>query len=406
MGYCALIEVRNKEFKFKLLLGKKIMPHISKKINYSSFFSGIGGLEASTPASSYCEIDPKAQKVLKQRFPGAKVCDDIRTIEKVDSAVIAGGWPCQDISVAGRGKGLRGENSGLFYHLLRIAVSSSCESIVAENVSNILRLDNGGVLREVVREFFEAGYTNIAWREINARELGLPHHRSRVFFIASKKRFSALSLFRDLPESQCSKSSKKVDVAGFYWTAGTHSLNYSIGYVPTIKVGSSLSIPSPPAIHYNDKVRLLSPVEALRLQGFDPNTLGPLTRGEAYRMAGNAVAAPIGRFVLDGALEESKPLSLKTNDQLSLFQSDFIEETGKVPGAGYFDGKFTEVILDKPPLAENLADFVDFQSRESLSTRAAQGLLRRLERNSTPCPESLLQVLTRISLDKPEDIGD
>ncbi len=373
--------------------------------SYSSFFSGIGGLEATTPALSYCEIDTKAQKVLRHRFPGTVVYDDIRNVNKIDSTVIAGGWPCQDISVAGRGVGLRGENSGLFYHLLRIGVSSNCESIVAENVSNIRKLDNGKVFREVVREFFEAGYTNIAWREINARELGLPHHRNRVFFIASTNKKAALSLFRELPQIQHLRSAEPTDVAGFYWTAGTHSINYSRGYVPTIKVGSSLSIPSPPAIHFNDTVRLLSPIEALRLQGFDPATLGTIKRSEAYRMAGNAVAVPVGRFVLDGALNETPLPDLRTKDQLSLFEDDFLGETGRVPQAGLFNGKMTEVILETPPLADNLRDFIDFDTEESLSPRAATGLLRRLERNATPCPESLHEALSRISQAKSTDTG-
>jgi DNA (cytosine-5)-methyltransferase 1 len=367
---------------------------------YASFFSGIGGLEGSKPAKSFCEIDKQAQSVLKRRFPNSLIHEDIRSVDKVDTDVIAGGWPCQDISIAGQGKGLSGANSSLFYHLLRIAVNSNCETIVAENVSNIRKLDNGRVFREVVREFFDAGYSYVAWREINAREVGLPHHRNRVFFVASANKRSALSLFRELPCTTKPKKDKEVSVAGFYWTAGTHSINYSKGYVPTIKVGSSLSIPSPPALHIGGRVRLLSPSEALKLQGFD-SEFGILKRSGAYKMAGNAVAAPVGRFVVDGVLTEKPIPTFRTNGQLSLFEEDFIAGVGVVPSAGFFDGSLTEVITDRSIMATNLEDYVDFEDKTSISVRAATGLLKRLDRSGSSCPEDLRKDLNRIATQKP-----
>ena len=367
---------------------------------YASFFSGIGGLEGSEPANSFCEIDIKAQSVLKQRFPNSPIYEDIRSIDRVDADVVVGGWPCQDISIAGQGKGLLGANSGLFYHLLRVAVTSNCETIVAENVSNILKLDNGRVFREVVREFFNSGYSYVAWREINAREVGLPHHRNRVFFVASVCKKSALSLFRDLPGIAKRKESNKGTAAGFYWTAGTHSINYSTGYVPTIKVGSSLSIPSPPAVHFGSNVRLLSPSEAMRLQGFDLKELGILKPSEVFKMAGNAVAAPVGRFVVDGVINGNPAPVFRTNKQMSLFEEDFTTGVGVVPSAGIFDGSLTEVLIDRSSMAINLADYIDFDNKEPISVRAATGLLRRIDRSGTPCPEELREDLNRIIMQK------
>ena len=364
---------------------------------YASFFSGIGGLEGSAPARSFCEIDKKAQSVLKRRFPNSPIYEDIRSVARVDADVVVGGWPCQDISIAGQGKGLLGANSGLFYHLLRVAVTSNCETIVAENVSNIFKLDNGRVFREVVREFFKSGYSYVAWREINAREVGLPHHRNRVFFVASACKKSALSLFRDLPVITKRKEGNKGTVSGFYWTAGTHSINYSTGYVPTIKVGSSLSIPSPPAIHFCSGVRLLSPSEAMCLQGFDIKDLGILKPSEAYKMAGNAVATPVGRFVVDGVINGNSTPAFRTTEQMSLFEEDFTAGVGVVPSAGIFDGSLTGVLIDRSPMATNLEDYIDFDNKESISVRAATGLLKRLDRSGNPCPEDLREDLTRIA---------
>ena len=83
-----------------------------------SCFSGVGGLEGSDPALAFCESDEQAQIVLRRRHPEAKIHDDIATFQPPKAEVILGGWPCQDISVAGNQAGLTGERSGLFYELL------------------------------------------------------------------------------------------------------------------------------------------------------------------------------------------------------------------------------------------------------------------------------------------------
>ena len=369
--------------------------YIGLQKKYFSCFSGIGGLEGSQVAAGYCEIDPAARKVLSTRFPDAPLYSDIRQVTSVDADVVVGGWPCQDISIAGKGRGLQGANSGLFYELLRLARNSGATTVVAENVSNVLRLDDGHVFREILSEFSKSGFANISWRMLNARQFGLPHHRNRVFFIASKDPDIPLSIFRKPSVAQVTGSLEPV--AGFYWTAGTHSINYSKGYVPTIKVGSSLSIPSPPAIHYRDHVRLLSPHEALTLQGFDDIDVSLIKSGNAYRFAGNAVAAPVGRFVVDGVLQKQLPDALRVSSQLSLLRGSFLEESGSVPATGLFDGELTEVEVDELDLAGNLAHFIDFESNAELSTRAASGLLARLDRSNTFCPPELRAVLTLLS---------
>ena len=316
----------------------------------------------------------------------------------MDCEVVVGGWPCQDISVAGTGRGLEGPNSKLFYELLRVAKSSSAEVVVAENVSNVLRLEGGRIFRIILSEFQKSGFPYIAWRSINAREFGLPHHRNRVFLVAAACLNTATSLFRD---HKCQAGLTQDDpVAGFYWTAGTHSINYSVGYVPTIKVGSSLSIPSPPAIHFEDTVRLLSPEEALRLQGFTDIKVENFSKSDIYRMAGNAVAAPVGRFVLDGILLGLEAQDFETKSQMSMFIDDVLDEVGPIPKSGIFDGEITEVLLKKNSLAANLSEYIDPRNRAPISARAALGLLSRLDRSKMPCPENLRSVLTRISESK------
>jgi DNA (cytosine-5)-methyltransferase 1 len=235
-------------------------------MKYLSCFSGIGGLEASVPPFAVCEIDTNCQRVLRNKYKDVNVIPDVREIGGFSVDVIVGGWPCQDLSVAGRKRGLTGANSGLFYKFVEAAEKTNAKTLIAENVTNLLRLDNGKVFLEVLRELREKDYKYISWRVLNARQFGLPHSRNRVFLIASESKESCFTIFRDLPKAALKESGVQAD--GFYWTAGSQSINYSRGYVPTIKVGSTLAISSPPAVVYDDIVRQLTTSEALQLQGF------------------------------------------------------------------------------------------------------------------------------------------
>jgi len=365
-------------------------------MNYGSCFTGVGGLEGSQEPSSICEIDPECREVLRKRFPNATQYTDVRTLPNLTVDALVGGWPCQDLSVAGKMQGLKGENSGLFYAFIDAAVRSNCSTIIAENVPNLLRLERGEVFLEVLMEFKRKGFNYCSWRTLNARQFGLPHNRNRVFIVATKYPTKHLNIFRRVPE--ITRSKKVVKAAGFYWTAGTHSICYSDGYVPAIKVGSTLSIPSPPAIHHGEVVRLLSPDEALRLQGFNPDDFRDIASSSKYRMAGNAVARPVGRFVVDSILDWEGQPNVKLNPSQADLFGNVIPLTG-FPESGIFDG--AEISGAELPrtthLADNLNDFLDPQGRTQLSKRAAQGLLSRLERSGGACPQDVRNILLRLA---------
>lgn len=151
---------------------------------------------------AYCEIDSYCQSVLLQRMseghlPKAPIWDDIRTFpilgetsveicgEVVDLPavdIISGGFPCQDISVAGAGKGLAGERSGLFFEILRLAEKIKPQFIFLENVPAITT--RGGL--RVVREIASLGY-DCRWCVISAAEVGACHRRERWFLLANAK---------------------------------------------------------------------------------------------------------------------------------------------------------------------------------------------------------------------------
>jgi DNA (cytosine-5)-methyltransferase 1 len=362
-----------------------------------SLFSGVGGLEPDDEAEVLCEIDEDCGRILRRRFPGSRIHDDVMTLEPPSGAdIVFGGWPCQDISVAGLKRGLAGDRSGLFFRMVDIAVDSRADTIVAENVPNLLRLENGENFGLVLESLRKAGFRYTAWRLLNARHFGLPHQRRRVFIVASSSPGGPMSLLRELPPEVSGHVEEPI-ASGFYWTAGLQGINFSNGYSPTLKVGSSLSIPSPPAVFYGDTVRTISPTEAVALQGFDWADFDGEAPKVIYRAMGNAVARPVGSFVAKVAQNDSEaePRGLAgIASQGSMF--DGFGFPRKWPSAGIdLDGDLYQ--YDDPisarQLANNLEAFIDLESPERLSTRAASGLVSRLNRSGKSCPPELRRAL-------------
>ena len=157
-------------------------------IRIGSAFSGIGGfelgLERAIPNSKtlwQVEQNTFCQKILRKHWPDAKIYDDVREVgahnlEPVD--IFCAGFPCQDISVAGKGEGLNGEKSGLWWECFRIISELRPRIIVLENVAAITF--RGG--REVVGSLASIGY-DTEWQVISARMFGAPHIRRRWFLV-------------------------------------------------------------------------------------------------------------------------------------------------------------------------------------------------------------------------------
>jgi DNA (cytosine-5)-methyltransferase 1 len=154
-------------------------------------FSGIGGLtralEGYVTPVAYCEINQYTRKVLQKRMhsgdlPTAPIWDDVRTLKGADLPsidIIYGGFPCQDISVAGRQRGLAGERSGLFFEIIRLVKEVQPKFIFLENVSNIRTKGLGRVLKELD----SIGYDS-RWCVLSASHVGAHHRRARWFLLA------------------------------------------------------------------------------------------------------------------------------------------------------------------------------------------------------------------------------
>ena len=152
-------------------------------------FAGIGGFSLGLERTGgfetigFCEVDKKAQAVLKKHWPEVPIYDDVTKLTKEDIDgtvdVITGGFPCQDISLAGKGAGLEGERSGLWWEFHRLIKELQPKWVIAENVS---ALRSRG-LDQVLRSLSEIGY-DAEWHCIPASAVGAPHRRDRIWIVA------------------------------------------------------------------------------------------------------------------------------------------------------------------------------------------------------------------------------
>jgi len=156
-------------------------------MKHGSLFSGIGGIDLGFEMAGIetvwnCEIDEWCRDLLKKRFPGATQYDNVETIGKhnlkpVD--IISGGFPCQDISVAGKGEGLDGKRSGLWFEMYRIISELLPRFALIENVQLLTK--RGGT--RVLSDLAEIGY-DAEWQIISAASVGARHLRKRLWIIA------------------------------------------------------------------------------------------------------------------------------------------------------------------------------------------------------------------------------
>jgi DNA (cytosine-5)-methyltransferase 1 len=134
------------------------------------------------------EIDKNCNKLLAKHHPEALRLGDIHDVKKesinepID--IIAGGTPCQQLSIAGNGKGLAGEESQLWFEYLRLATELKPRWLVWENVPNALYTNGGADFLTILRGLDECGY-HVAWRVLDAQYFGVPQRRRRIFLVAS-----------------------------------------------------------------------------------------------------------------------------------------------------------------------------------------------------------------------------
>lgn len=364
----------------------------------AGLFAGIGGIElgfhralgAAAKTDLLCEWWDPAKAVLEHRFPDVELHPDVRELNELPAGidVLAAGFPCTDLSQAGRTAGITGAQSGLVGHVfdaLRLAdrAGGSLPWLMVENVPNMLALDKGRAMAYLVAEIESLGY-RWAYRVVDSRFSGLPQRRRRVILLASQSEDPRAVLFSE-DAGERPEPDYDDDAFGFYWTEGRGGLGWAQDAVPTVKGGSTIGIASPPAVWVRDapiERRFVTPTieDAEALQGFprgwtdipDP----AIRRGTRWKMVGNAVTTRVAEWVATNLAEPG--------DAAADWRE--WEPKGAWPRAAWGEnGKVYSVDVSEFPrheAYEPLSTVLEFESAPPLSARAINGFQNRLRQGN------------------------
>lgn len=305
-------------------------------LTVGSLFSGVGGLDlglerAGMAVAWQCEIDPACRKVLAHRWPETHCYDDVRKVDAHNAStvdVLCGGFPCQDVSLAGPRLGLAGERSGLWWEFARVAAEIAPRWVVIENVPGLLSSRAGRDMAAVLAGLEKRGY-GWAYRVLDARYWGVAQRRRRVFIVghpsaerAAQVLFERESVPRNSAASPQARQTTTGDAGpGATGGRGTRDVAYALNASERWDGESETFIPvgfnarqdpdhwadsSGPldtdgcsqAIASPSGVRRLTPTECERLQGFpDGWTDVGASDTVRYRQLGNAVCVPVAEWI-------------------------------------------------------------------------------------------------------------
>lgn len=364
-------------------------------------FSGIGGFELAFSQAGFdsellVEIDPSARAVLKTRFPDADVRTDVLELRELPSntTILTAGFPCQNLSMAGDKSGITGSKSGVVQKMFELIARSRTPVVVIENVYFMLQLDSGKGMQWLVERFEELGY-KWAYRVLDTMGFGLPQRRRRVYFVASLDVDPRSVLFADEAPTVVSPKPDLSKPLGFYWTEGRSGVGFTIDAIPPLKVGSTLGIPSAPAVLFPDGEVLTPSLEACeRLQGFSSGWTDVAGRDDGrrnsgWRMVGNAVSVPVARWVAE---------RIKRPGAVLDFACVSLGEGQRWPDAAWNvgEGRTAVAATDKPisMIRSSILEFRD-STWSRLSDRALNGFVTRASEGGLWMPEGFLDTLRK-----------
>jgi DNA (cytosine-5)-methyltransferase 1 len=321
---------------------------MSDKIKFIDLFAGIGGIRIALEKQGFdcvfsSEWNEECAKTYEANF-GERPTGDITKIDEKtipEHDILAGGFPCQAFSAAGKQKGFDDTRGTLFFDILRIAKEKKPKILFLENVKNLIYHDGGKTLKTIINHLEELGY-KVKYQVLNAKDFGVAQSRERIIIIASKDKFFDFSKvvpkskevnIKDILEEEnptmkflspeeytlldkkfwkkqktgmifVGYRNKPIRVKGarpntehlsrvhkqcnrIYSSDGTH---------PTI---SSTEIAGRFHIFHNGKVRKLTINECFRLMGFPDSYNKISSNGEKYKQIGNSVAIPMMEAVAE-----------------------------------------------------------------------------------------------------------
>jgi len=306
-------------------------------------FSGAGGFSLGLQQAGikfkqvfYSDIDKYANAVYKQNFPNHKELGDVKSITTESlpkgRGIICFGFPCQDLSIAGKRAGLDGHRSGLFYEAIRIIRDLQPEVFIFENVKGLFSADKGQAFIRVLREIADIGLYDCEWQLVNTRWV-LPQNRERIYFIGHLRGSSTPKVFpireiisRDKEERI--KSKERIQISNCL----TSTYSKMNGQGTLIKSNTKIKIlddsnskiredGDTPTLTSNcgakarrngikvikqSSIRRLTPIECERLQGFPDNwtakgnfngEIKEISDTQRYKLMGNAVTVKIVKMI-------------------------------------------------------------------------------------------------------------
>jgi DNA (cytosine-5)-methyltransferase 1 len=382
-------------------------PH-SRQLTAAGLFAGIGGIELGLSKAGFktemvCEIDPGAAEVLRRRLD-IEVQPDVRKIDQLPTVdVVAAGFPCQDLSQAGRTAGIVGKQSRLVGEVFKLLSprGNSPRWLFLENVPFMLQLQQGRAMAYLVSELEQLGF-KWAYRVVDAQSFGIPQRRKRVLLLASRTEDPRVPLFGvDAGRGPVSRYDGK-QLCGFYWTEGNRGLGWAVDAVPTLKGGSGWGIPSPPAIWdpIDGTFSIPDIRDAERLQGFSSGWTDPaggvpgVRRTHRWKLVGNAVSVSVAKWLGEQIIS---PIG-------TIPPSKVLRSGEPWPIAAWgCSGRAYSVDVSAYPhrrKAKPLREFLRFP-RTPLSLRASAGFLSRAEQSCLKFEEDFLKDLRRFVAQSP-----
>jgi DNA (cytosine-5)-methyltransferase 1 len=362
----------------------------SERLSVAGLFAGIGGIELGlglhgAEAELLCEYWDPAHRVLAARFPDVHLVEDVRDLGSLPRVgLVAAGFPCTDLSQAGRMDGISGRASGLVTEVFRLIRRPRAPMLLLENVRNMLVLDGGAAMRYLVDELEALGY-RWAYRLVDSRFTGVPQRRQRVIFLASRTTDPRAVLFAD-DAGEPDLGWFSDTCYGFYWTEGLRGLGWAQDAVPTLKGGSTIGIPSPPAIWnpsapLGERIVLPAVEEAEQMQGFPADWTSPADdlpgrKGPRWKLTGNAVTVGVSAWVGRRLRDPGDPI----------LDGRPMKAGERWPKAAFgAKGKVWVVDVSMWPIREpyrHLEEVVDLRAGQPLSARGAAGFLSRAQRGT------------------------
>ena len=273
----------------------------------AGLFAGVGGFELGFERADHrpillCESNEHAAHVLRRRWSEVRLHGDVAMLEGLpDGAeIVTAGFPCQNLSMAGDKKGIAGGKSTIVGKLFDLLDRDPVRWVVIENVYFMLHLWHGSAIEYILGRLEQRGY-RWAYRVVNSRAFGLPQRRRRVFIVGSQSADPRDVLLADDAGSRKWPSVDMAHPMGFYWTEGRTGHGLTADAIPPLKAGSTLGIPSPPAVLLRSGRVATPTIEAVeRFQGFPRGWTAVLRERSArhrWRLLGNAVSVPVAEWI-------------------------------------------------------------------------------------------------------------